>query len=76
LYFEIRSYLNKKYIRKGTKKFVYATKNQIISYVLSEPTFRMKNYSTNLLNQNLELVSLSPKEKEDLVQKIQKPNGK
>jgi hypothetical protein len=76
LYFEIRSYLNKKYIRKGTKKFVYATKNQSISYVLSEPTFRMKNYSTNLLNQNLELVSLSPKEKEDLVQKIQKPNGK
>jgi hypothetical protein len=44
--------------------------------VLSEPTFSLKNYSTNLLDQHLELVNLSTKEKEDLVQKIQKPNGK
>ena len=62
--------------RKGSKKYVYVSKKRDVLYVLDEAKFTFTDWSNHMLSQNLDLISLSLKDKEELVQKIQKPNSK
>jgi hypothetical protein len=45
-------------------------------HILNEATFRISDFSKQLIRQNLELLTLSVKDLEDLVPKIQKPISK
>ena len=51
------------------------SKKQNVLYALSEATFNFSEASSVLIDQKLELLNISDKEKGDLVQKIQKPNS-